>query len=200
MKKTIFLALICIVVMSSGCGRPVPRDKFGNPIFNSVYLETFSFSNCAVEAYYYTVANNIENPGSSRFVSKSPTAAQAELFAVTHPSYFFIISSDRVKRCSVMLDEIGRTGPLRGKYMFTIIGIIGSPKKRVERIWLPYSAPLTEHRADELANGPWDRNARVVRAGEARMCVFNDSTNSVLAFATVRSDLEKLIASRKLYQ
>jgi hypothetical protein len=197
MKKTTYLAFICIVVMSSGCGRPVPCDKNGNPICNSIYLATFSLSNCAVDAYYYTMTNNIENPGSADFVSKTPTAAQAEHYAVTESSYFFLIHSNRNVSCMVLLDEVGRTRPMWAKYLFTIIR---SPKKHAERVLLPYSAPLTEHRADELVNGPWDRNARMLRAGEARMCVFNGSTNAVLAFATILSDLEKLIASRKLYQ
>lgn len=183
--------------MLSGCGKPVPRDKNGNPIFNSIHLETFPLSNCTVDAYYYTITNNIENPGSSMFVSKSPTAAQVESFAVIRPSYFFLVHSNRNVSRIVMLDEVGQVRPLRGKYLFTIIR---SPKERAERILLPYSAPLTQHRADELANGPWDRNARVLRAGETRMCVFNGSTNDVVAFVTIIGDLKKLIASRQLYR
>lgn len=197
MKKKPHLVLLCIAIVASGCGKPVPRDERGNPIFNSVHITTVPFSNCTVDAYYYTIANNIENPGSSRFVSKTPTAAHVEAFAVTEPSYFFIVHSNRNVRCMVMLDEIGKTKFSRPKYLFTIIR---SPKERADRVLLPYTSPLTQHRAEELAHGPWDRNATVLRAGENRLCVFNGSTNAVLAFSTILADLDKLIVSRKLYQ
>lgn len=191
------LALLGMAFVLAGCGKPVPRDELGNPIFNSVHIATVPLSICTVDAYYYTMANNIENPGSSRFVSKAPTAAQAEAFAVTEPSYFFIVHSNRVVSCNVMLDEIGRTGPLRAKYLFTIIR---GPGQRADRVLLPYTAPLTEHRAEELAHGPWDARASIVSAGGERVCAFNGSTNGVLAFSAIVGDLEKLIASRKLYR
>jgi hypothetical protein len=194
---TLNIALMCIALFAFGCGRPVPRDEHGNPIFNSAHITTIPLTNCTVDAYYYPMTSNIENPGSSRFVSHNPTAAQAEKFAVTEPSYFFIVHSNRNATCSVMLDEVGRTRPLRGKYLFTIIR---SPRERADSVFLPYTAPLTQHRAEELAAGPWDRNAKILRAGEARSCIFNGSTNDVLALATILVDLQKLIASRKLYE
>lgn len=197
MKRSLRFALLCIAIVSSGCGKPVPRDEHGNPIFNSVHITSVSLPHCAVEAYYYSMTNNIENPGSSRFVSRNPTAVQAEDFAVTQPSYFFIVHSNRNASCMVMLDEVGRTRPLRGKYLFTIIR---SPKERADRVLLPYKAPLTQHRAEELATGPWDPDAKILRVGEVRQCIFNGSTNDVLAFSTILGDLEKLIASRKLYE
>jgi hypothetical protein len=196
MKRT-YVLLMCGVLMLSGCGRPVPRDENGNPIFNSVQIATVPLANCTVDAYYYTVTNNIENPGSSRFVNETPTAAQVESFAVTEPSYFFLVHSNRNVRCIVMLDEVGRTGPLRAKYLFTIIR---DPRQRADRVLLPYTAPLTQHRSEELARGPWDANAAVLRAGEARLCAFNGSTNAVLAFSTILGDLDKLITSRRLYE
>jgi len=197
MKKTPYLVLFCIAIVVSGCGKPVPRDERGNAIFNSVPITSIFLSNCTVDAYYYPMANNIENIGSSRFVSKTPTAAQAKAFAISEPSYFFIVHSNRNVRCLVLLDEICKTRFTSAKYLFTITR---DPKDRSDRVLLPYTAPLTQHRAEELAHGPWDKKATVIRAGETRLCVFNGSTNAVLAFSTIIGDLKKLIVSRKLYE
>lgn len=197
MKKLLNLAILCGLLVVCGCGKPVPRDENGNPIFNSVHLTSVPLPHCTVDAYYYTMTNNIENPGSSAFVSEAPTAEQAESFAVTRPSYFFIVHSNRNASCMVMLDEVGKTRPLRGKYLFTIIR---GPKERADRVLLPYTAPLTQHRAEELAAGSWDPNAKILRAGEVQLCMFNGSTNNVVAFSTILGDLKKLIASRKLYE
>ncbi len=197
MKKMLNLAALCGILVICGCGKPVPRDENGNPIFNSVHLKSVPLPYCTVDAYYYTMTNNIENPGSSAFVSEAPTAEQAESFAVSRPSYFFIVHSNRNARCMVMLDEVGTTRPLRGKYLFTIIR---GPKERADRVLLPYTAPLTQHRAEELVAGSWDPKAKILRGGEVQLCVFNGSTNKVVAFSTILGDLERLIASRRLYE
>lgn len=69
-------------------------DKNGNPIFNSIKLKTQQLEDYSLSIHYYTIANNIDNPKSSVFVSEKPTKEEYLKFSRDLPSYAFIIHKD----------------------------------------------------------------------------------------------------------
>jgi hypothetical protein len=193
--KIKYFILVSIAVIANGCGRQAPCDEHGNPVFNSVSLVGLTLPNCSVDAYYYTLSNNIENRASSAFISESPSAVDALQFAVSRPSYFFIVHSNRNVMCNVMLDEVGRANHPGHKFIFTIIT---EPGKPATRVFLPYTAPLTTHRAMELIEGAWDKTARITGPTNAPLLVFGGSTNGIVPFSTIIDDLVKLIRQKNL--
>ncbi len=107
MKHT-FLILVAMIITSAGCGRPIPRDELGNPIFKSRPLTSFNLTNCTVDVHYYTVANNITNRGSAFFVADDPTPQQVIQFATETPAFFFVVHRSRVVSVTFphLLDQI----------------------------------------------------------------------------------------------
>ncbi|MFY7815589.1 MAG: hypothetical protein ACOVRK_10445, partial [Chryseobacterium taeanense] len=81
---TILLFLISIESFSQ-------TDKNGNPIFNSLKIESIVYENIEIISNYYTIENNIDNKSSSVFIQENPTSEDYINFSTKLPSYFFII-------------------------------------------------------------------------------------------------------------
>ena len=184
------------VLLACGCGRQVPRDENGNPIFNSQPMGEFTLTNCSVAAYYYTIASNIENRGSAHFVADNPTPEQVKRFAVSTPVYFFIIHTNRVVSNLVKLEQMPSAPPGK-RFAF---GIIGDPKKRGYLVQMPYTQTIADMRAAEIYHSPWKHDATMTNRGSKIYFGYNGETNEMLLFPKVVEDLKKLIDEQELYR
>jgi hypothetical protein len=194
MKKNWFI-VVAVVLLTCGCGRRIPRDEHGNPIFKSQAIGEFDLTNCSVAAYYYTMTNNIADRGSAFFVADQPTADQAMHFATHTPAFFFIIHTNRVVSALVTLEHYPREKPSQ-RFAFRIIR---DPKKPSQLVPLAHTQAIPDFRAREMMDGPWDPSADLIVKNGKPFFVFNGDTNSVLLLPTVVEDLKKLIVEHKLH-
>ena len=195
MKKTCFVVLI-VITLVCGCGRTIPRDKQGNPIFNSRAMGEFTLTNCSIAAYYYTITSNVENRGSGYFVADNPTPKQVKRFAVSTPVFFFIIHTNRFVNYLVKLEQNPSAPPGR-RFAF---GIIGDPQKPGRLVQMPYTATIADMRAAEIYHSPWKHDAVMTNIGNKAFFWYNAETNEMLLFPKVVEDLKKLINDQELYK
>src|SRR5688572_19380030 len=87
MKKIIIVAFLFIATQTFS-----QTDHNGNPVFNSVSTSEESFQGFKLISNYYTLKTNIENKGSSVYISGNPTLDEISNAAVTLPSDFFLIT------------------------------------------------------------------------------------------------------------
>lgn len=194
MKKSTILIVIALA-LAAGCGRKVPRDERGNPIFNSRPMGEFTLTNCSVAAYYYTISNNIANRGSAKFVADNPTPKQVKRFAVSTPVYFFIIHTNQVVSHLVKLEQ-NASAPVGKRFAF---GIIGDPDKPGRLFQMPYTQTIADVRAAEIYHSQWKHDGTITNRGNKIFFGYNGETNEMLLFPTVVEDLKKLIKQEELH-
>jgi hypothetical protein len=195
MKKTLIM-IIGIALFAIGCGRSIPRDKHGNPIFNSRPVFSFDLTNCSVDVHYYTITNNIADRGSVFFVADKPTAEQVMRFATETPAFFFIIHSNHVVRALITLEQHPREDR-KQRYAFRIIR---DPKKPSNLVPLAYVQDIPDLRAYEIKYGPWDPKSELVKNGRESTLIFNGRTYSMLPLPVLMETLEEVIRVRELYR
>lgn len=149
-----------------------------------------------MDAYYYTITNNIADRGSAFFVADNPTSEQLMRFATETPAFFFIVHSNRVVSALVTLEQ----HPREDRQQRFAFRIIRDPKKPSMLIPLPHTYDIVDLRAREIMDGPWDPKADMTTKGDKAFFVFNEKTYSMLLFPTVVDDLKKLIQEQQLHK
>src|ERR1043165_4643797 len=89
MTRLLFLILL---VYSSRCF--AQTDANGNPTVNSVILNEEQVGNYMLVSSYYTLKGNIDNKGSSVFISKEPTLLEIDYAAMHQLSDFFLVAKN----------------------------------------------------------------------------------------------------------
>lgn len=181
--KSLFL-ITCLFISVHGFTQTSKSDKNGNPVFNSVTLLEETVKDFKLSTNYYTLKNNLENKGSSVYVSDAPTLEQIANAAVNLPSDFFIIS--------------------RGQEMVNLIIIINKPSRLVIALnpasgkRTEYDCSLkgdiTESRANEIIKEKFDPAAKI----EKGQLFFNNQKISIIPNDEIKRMILKLIAKNKL--
>lgn len=177
--------IIITVVVAFSIGLSIAQtDANGNPVFNSITTAERAIDDVLLISNYYTLRNNIENRGSSVFVTDTPTLDQIEHAAVNLPSDFFILTKDSRAITIIMLEN----SPER---TFTIIEMATNQQSAHP---CTLTGNITANRALELLEARYDSHANL----ENNVLSFNGKTLSVIPGNEIENAVVALITEKKL--
>ena len=83
------ISILAVIILNTAILAQI--DTIPTPVFNSVSLSIDTLDNFILFSNYYTISDNIDNTGSSAFISETPGMADVIEFVRTKPSYHFIV-------------------------------------------------------------------------------------------------------------
>jgi hypothetical protein len=179
MKKfiTVFLLFAASYAFSQ-------TDNNGNPVFNSVTTHEELIQDFHLSFNYYTLKNNIDNKGSSVFISDTPTLDQIENAATSLPSNFFIIlRRGTVLNMIIVLDKPGR------KFL-----VINPATGKRNQFRCKIKGEISEDRAMEIVKENYDPAAKIERG----MLFFNNKKFVISANSEIKDAVLNLVSDEKL--
>jgi hypothetical protein len=159
-------------------------DKHGNPIFNSIATGEETIGDFQLLSNYYTLKNNLENKGSSVYISENPTLDEIEYAAQNLPSDFFLIVRDKSILSMVMLlnkptKQYFVVNPTTGEQQLFSCSIEGD---------------ISENRANEIVDGKYDSKAKI----KGNVLHFNKKKLKIISNKDINEGIKKLIQQKKL--
>ena len=179
MKK--LLTIIALFIAIPGFSQ---TDDNGNPVFNSVSTNEEVIKDFKLISNYYTLKNNIENKGSSVYVSDNPTLNEISNAATTLPSEFFLITKGQSMVNMVMIIN----QPSR---KFLVVNPISGKQSEFE---CSIKGEITENRANEIIKEHYDPNAKMA----GNKLYFNGKSLQVISNKEIRKSVIELIDQQKL--
>ena len=173
----VFLMLISLQIFAQ-------TDHNGNPVFNSVSTGEETINDFQLLSNYYTLKNNIENKGSSVYISVKPTLNEIENAAINLPSDFFVIAKDQNAMHMVLIANKPTcqylvVNPSSGKQDVYPCSIFGD---------------ISENRANEIVYEKYDSKAKV----EGNKLFFNNKEFSIISNKEIKGKILELITKQKL--
>jgi acyl-CoA-binding protein len=159
-------------------------DQNGNPIFNSVTLNEEVIKDFKLIANYYTLKNNIDNKGSSVFISENPSLDQIANAAMVLPSDFFVVVKGQSLLNMVLLTDL----PTR-KYM-----VINPSTGKQTEFACSLKGDITENRAMEIMKENYAPDAKI----EGSLFYFNGKKLRIISNREIRNGVVDLIEKQKL--
>lgn len=179
MKKIFTIALLFIATYSFS-----QTDHNGNPVFNSVSTNEETIQDFKFISNYYTLKNNIENKGSSVYVSDNPTLTEISIAATMLPSDFFLIT--------------------KGQSIVSMIMIINQPSRKFiiinpasgeqSEFNCSIKGEITENRANEIIKENYDPKAKI----DGSKLYFNDNKFKIISNKEIKKNVIELIEKQKL--
>lgn len=158
-------------------------DSNGNPVFNSISTAEESVEDYQLTSNYYTLRNNIENKGSSVFISEKPTLDDIESAALKLPSDFFIISRNQTILQLILYQTDSQ--------QFLVI----NPENGMQKQYpAQLKGDITENRAKELVMAGYDPEAMVLGSTLS----FRNKKFKIVSSKRIREAIIGLIADEKL--
>ncbi|MFA5858032.1 MAG: hypothetical protein WC955_03085 [Elusimicrobiota bacterium] len=197
-SRTVFLLLATFVFSNIPLYANSPNKE--EYVFNSIPLQEKTYFNYSIIPGYYTIFNNIDNPESSVFISKTPTPDQLSDFATNQPSYNWIITKKREAIKGIVLKQkvISRSDV---QWSFSVIDLINQTHKefplKIENLH------ITEHRSLELRYGK-DMVNKPLLESDKRISLafplFGKTKYSILPYKYIYAKLIDFIDSKELYK
>lgn len=178
--RTLLSAFLLIIALQS----LAQRDENGNPVFNSVATDEEVVKDFKLISNYYTLKNNIDNKGSSVFISEKPGLDEIANAAVFLPSDFFVIMKGRNLINMVLLTNI----PTR-KYI-----VINPSTGKQSEFLCPLKGDITENRAMEIIKESYAPNAKI----EGGLFHFNNKQFTVISNKEIKKSVLALIETQNL--
>jgi hypothetical protein len=126
-------------------------DHNGNPVFNSIPMGEDSLNGLRLLANYYTLQNNIDNKGSSVYISDRPTTDEIARAATNLPADFYVLLKDGTVIKMILINYYPR------KRFFVITP--GTPASK--SYTNPLKGDIAENRANELVKAGYDPAAMI---------------------------------------
>jgi hypothetical protein len=178
----------------AGCaGFRHPYDQYGNPSVASLIVRRDTLPSCSLSCYYYTISNNIENPGSYAYVSRRPGNAQVLAFAQAFPSYFFVVAVDSQARALVGFNQACNGGSCDFSYHIVI-----PAEDKVYDIPSKLEGKLTQYRATELRYQGYDTTAHIDSLGGTAFLTFGGERYEIQPLDKVVKEVEQIIEKENL--
>lgn len=177
MNKTLTLLLLFISVNSFS-----QTDRNGNPVFNSVSTNEETIKNFQLLSNYYTLQNNIENKGSSVYISDKPTLDEIENAAVNLPSDFFVLMKNQAIVNMVMI----LNKPTRRYF------VINPTTLKQQQIPCSIAGDITENRANEIVKEKYDPKAKI----EEGKLYFNGKKLTIISTTEIKKNVLGLIEEK----
>ncbi len=179
MKLTLSIVLLLIAGTSFS-----QTDHNGNPVFNSVETSSETVKDFELSSNYYTLKNNIENKGSSVYISDRPTLDDVELAAINLPSDFFLI----MKKGQVVNLVMLQNKPAR-QFM-----ILDMQTQQPRVVSTKIEGAITENRANEIIKEGYDPMAKIVNG----KLYFNKKNLPIITTKEIKRAVLNLINSEHL--
>lgn len=158
-------------------------DHNGNPVFNSVTLNTEKFDGFELISNYYTLKNNIESKNSSVYISDNPTLKEIEKAAVKLPSDFFVITKNQVALKMIMILNEPRT--------FFVVNPNTGESKEYD---CSLKGDISENRANEIIENNYDANSKITK----NKLYFNNKNLSIISNKTIKESILSFIKKYEL--
>lgn len=179
--KQLILILSCLATFSAFS----QTDNNGNPVFNSQQIEEIPLEkDYKLILNYYTLANNIENPLTSVYISKEPTNDEIIKAATEIMSYNFLLLKGQNIVDLIAINEI----PNRE---FNVLNQATGKNKIFES---EIKGNISEDRANEIIQNEYDKLAKI----ENGKLYFNGKTHTIYSKKTLVNEVKKLIQKQKL--
>ncbi|MDV6169573.1 hypothetical protein R1T16_14145 [Flavobacterium sp. DG1-102-2] len=180
MKNIISLLFVLCATIAAA-----QTDANGNPVFNSITINSRSLKNgVEMSINYYTLKNNIENKGSSVFVNEKPSKEQVITAATRLPSDYFIIRANSSASAMLMFTT----------YPVTQILVVNPSTGDVRQFPTDIKGDITENRANEIIKEGYDP-AATLKNGKL---TFNGKTYNVISNTAINKEIIALIDKEKL--
>jgi hypothetical protein len=180
MMKKQFAVLLTILFLGNTYAQ---TDKYGNPVFNSITINQQHFDTYDLVWSYYTLKNNIENKGSSVYVSENPSLDQVESSALKLPADFFMILKGRTVTGMILI----RNNP--GRVFFILDG-----SRKATEAKCSLEGDIFENRANEIINEKYDPKAKI----ENGYLFFNNKKLKIIYNKELTESIIALINDKKL--
>jgi len=181
MKKIFFLALILASVVTFG-----QTDTNGNPVFNSVITNEEVIDGLTVISNYYTLKNNLENKGSTVYISDRPTLAEVSASAINLPSEFFLVAKDHAAVSLIMVRQ----------YPKAQVVFVNPSNGDTKEFGLKAKGDITQNRAEEIIAQKYDPKAVIT----GNTLTFNGKKYAIISNIDIKKQVLELIFSEKLSQ
>lgn len=180
MKKTLSVLLLFLATCTYS-----QTDQHGNPVFNSVSISEETVKDFKVISNYYTLKRNIENKGSSVYISDNPTLNEISYAATSLPSDFFLITKgQRMVNLVVIINQPSR------KFL-----VINPTSREQNEFECSIKGEITENRATEIIKENYDPNAKIV----GNKLYFNGKKLKIISNKEIRKNVIGLIEKHRLY-
>jgi hypothetical protein len=179
MKKILTVLILLIATHSFS-----QTDHNGNPIFNSVSTSEDTIKDFQFMSNYYTLKNNIDNKGSSVYISGNPTLDEISNAAINLPSDFFLVT--------------------KGQNIVNMVMIINQPSRKFivinpstgkqSEFDCSLKGDITENRATEIIKENYDLKAKI----DGSNLYFNSKKLKIISNKEIKSNVLDLIEKQKL--
>lgn len=178
--KTLLTAFWLLIVLQCFS----QKDQNGNPVFHSVTLNEEAIKDFKLIANYYTLKNNIDNKGSSVFISEKPNLDQIANAALALPSDFFVVTKGQSLLNMVLLTDL----PTR-KYL-----VINPTTGKLNEFACSLKGDITENRVTEIIKENYSPDAKI----EGSVFYFNGKKLTIIATREIRNSVVDLIEKENL--
>ena len=159
------------------------KDSQGNPIFNSVSTGEDTIGDLRLLSNYYTLKNNIDNKGSSVYISDSPTLDEIAN-AIRLPSDFFVVMKGQNVICIIMPTI----------YPEKQITVLDPDTRELKHYKFSIKGDISENRANELIKDKYDSAATI----QKDKLVFNNRRLRIAPNEEIKRAVLDLIKKEKL--
>ena len=178
MEKTLAILLLFIATHSF-----CQTDPQGNPVFNSVSTGEDTIGDFRLLSNYYTLKNNIENKGSSVYISDNPTLDEISN-AIHLPSDFFVVMKGQNIVCIIMIIS----------YPEKSFTVLDPDTKQLKHYKSPIKGDISENRANEIIKEKYDSAATI----QKDKLIFNNRKLRIVPNEEIKQAVLDLIAKEKL--
>ncbi len=179
---TLLLALISFSASSKeakGC-----KDKNGNPVLRSVFLEEETKKKYRLISNYFTLKNNINSSASLEYISDNPSLDEIEKTALSLHSEHFTLTKDTGHVVALFIVNHQK------KTFFVIKPALGYEVNFSTNL----NGDISENRAKEIIQEKYDPKAKIDKG----ILYFNGHEYKIIPYKNIKEALAKLIEKEKI--
>ena len=138
----------------------------------------------SLSSNYYTLKNNIDNKGSSVFISTSPTLEQIQKVSIELPSHFYVLSKKQGVVCMILF----LNSP---KPKFVVVYPVTGEQKEFD---CKIKGDISENRAKEIVENKYDTKTII----NDNLLIFNNNKLKIYKSSDLTEAILDLVKSEKL--
>jgi hypothetical protein len=185
MKNALFITLATCFFATAFGQSP---DTIIKPTFNSRLITDESIGDFELLTKYYTIENNISNQNSSVYLGDKPTLEEYVKFALTQPSYFFIVHKGADVKLEITFMQKKEGNVTTFSYMIVNPGT----GKRLE-VPSHVLGQISEGRMLELEKLRLDRSSKILDLPTGKVYSFNGVFYTIQLFDQVKVEMLGLV-------
>ncbi|MGL1935346.1 MAG: hypothetical protein OCD01_10005 [Fibrobacterales bacterium] len=191
--KILLLAVLMLLV--SCAGHRNTTDSNGNPIFNSISFNVENFEGYSISQNYYTILNNIHNPNSSVFISKTPTVDDVWNFSTSLPSYFWVITKGATVIKMISLNQTLEGS--KSNWNWHVVDVINGTQGEFTA---HFKGHLTEHRWLEQKYKTDMLGQELMAAEKGAILIHNKMMLMVVPYNRIYNELKNIVIKYGLHK